>query len=47
MHVSVKEDALAFELTPAAPKVVKAKPAKKAPAKRKPKPAAESNGDQD
>ena len=47
VHVSVKEDALAFELTPAPPKVVKAKPAKKAAPKRKPKPAAESSGEQD
>ncbi|MDG2003967.1 MAG: ATP-dependent Clp protease ATP-binding subunit ClpA [Novosphingobium sp.] len=39
VHVSVKEDALAFELTPAPPKVVKRKkrPAKKAAPKAKPK----------
>jgi ATP-dependent Clp protease ATP-binding subunit ClpA len=44
VHVSVKEEALAFELTPAAPKVVKAKAPKKA-AGRKPKEQPESSGD--
>ncbi|QDK34368.1 MULTISPECIES: ATP-dependent Clp protease ATP-binding subunit ClpA [Sphingomonadaceae] len=46
VHVSVKEDALSFELTPAAPKVVKAK--KKAPAKKtakKPGTHPEANAD--
>ncbi|MCJ2187544.1 ATP-dependent Clp protease ATP-binding subunit ClpA [Novosphingobium beihaiensis] len=42
VHVSVKEDALSFELTPSAPKVSKAKK-RKAPAK---KPAARKNGAQ-
>ncbi|WP_395329758.1 ATP-dependent Clp protease ATP-binding subunit ClpA [Novosphingobium sp. BL-8H] len=46
VHVSVKEDALSFELTPAAPKVVKAK--KKVPAKKsakKPGTQPETNAD--
>ncbi|WP_374410179.1 ATP-dependent Clp protease ATP-binding subunit ClpA [Novosphingobium colocasiae] len=49
VHVSIKEDALNFELTPAAPKVskTKAKP-KKAPAKRAKKPGTqpETNADE-
>ncbi len=36
VHVSVKDDALAFELTPAAPKVARPKATKKAKAKAKP-----------
>jgi ATP-dependent Clp protease ATP-binding subunit ClpA len=49
VHVSVKEDALSFELTPAPPKLVrkpvkKAKPARKAP--RKPA-SPEPSGDLD
>jgi ATP-dependent Clp protease ATP-binding subunit ClpA len=46
VHVSVKDDALAFELTPAPPKLPRAKkaPAKAAP-KRKPKAAPETSGD--
>ncbi|MPS67419.1 ATP-dependent Clp protease ATP-binding subunit ClpA [Novosphingobium aerophilum] len=46
VHVSVKEDALNFELTPAAPKVVKGKkaPAAKKSAK-KPGPQSEANAD--
>jgi ATP-dependent Clp protease ATP-binding subunit ClpA len=46
VHVSVKEGALAFELTPAPPKLVKGKKAPpKALAKRKPKAAPETSGD--
>ena len=40
VHVSIKDDAPAFELTPAAPKVAKPRPPKKKPA-AKAKPAAE------
>jgi len=36
VHVSVKDDALGFELTPAAPKVTKPRPPKKTKAKAKP-----------
>ncbi|WP_232493811.1 ATP-dependent Clp protease ATP-binding subunit ClpA [Novosphingobium kaempferiae] len=45
VHVSVKENALNFELTPSAPKVAKAK--KKAPVKKakKPGPQADTNAD--
>ena len=58
VHISVKEDALAFELTPAPPKLVKRKAAKPEPeaeapakAKAKPKPKgkaakAKSDGDE-
>ncbi|HWK40990.1 MAG TPA: ATP-dependent Clp protease ATP-binding subunit ClpA [Croceibacterium sp.] len=46
VHVSVKDDALSFELTPAAPKVAKPK-AKKPAAKRKPEaPADEAKGEE-
>ena len=47
MHVSVKEDKLNFELTPAPPKEVKSKKpaAKKAPAKKKPAAKADEKGD--
>ena len=45
VHVSVKDDALAFELTPAPPKLVKRK--KKAPARRQPKAQASPDGDAD
>jgi len=42
VHVSIKDDAPAFELTPAAPKVAKPRPPKKPPAKAKaPKPETE------
>lgn len=48
VHVSVKDDALAFELTPAPPKLDKKKTGKAAPkakAPRKGKPAPEASGD--
>jgi ATP-dependent Clp protease ATP-binding subunit ClpA len=48
VHVNVKDDKLAFELTPAPPKVVKKKAAKKAPIKRKSNKAqSESGGELD
>ncbi|MEN9718254.1 MAG: ATP-dependent Clp protease ATP-binding subunit ClpA, partial [Pseudomonadota bacterium] len=51
VHVSVKDEALAFELTPAPPKLVKrsTKPGdKKSPApRRKPKAAPEPSGETD
>src|SRR5690606_35854248 len=46
VHVSVKEDKLAFELTPAPPKASRRKPKKAAVAKKNPPtPAEESKGD--
>ena len=48
VHVSVKENALAFELTPAPPKLVKSrKAAPKVAAKRKPKTASEPSSETD
>ncbi len=47
VHVSVKEDALAFELTPAPPKLVKRSEKKAASPGRKPKAASEPSGDTD
>ncbi|MCP5402060.1 MAG: ATP-dependent Clp protease ATP-binding subunit ClpA [Novosphingobium sp.] len=45
VHVSVKDGAMAFELTPAPPKLVKKKTARKAPPKRKPKAQASPDSD--
>jgi ATP-dependent Clp protease ATP-binding subunit ClpA len=41
VHVSVKDDKLAFELTPAPPKASRRKPKKAAVAKKKPEPSAD------
>jgi ATP-dependent Clp protease ATP-binding subunit ClpA len=43
VHVSLKDSALAFELTPAPPKAARRKPKKAAPAKKKPEASAEEN----
>jgi len=45
VHVSVKEDKLAFELTPAPPKASKPKKPKKAPADKAARPAAADDGE--
>ncbi|WP_374530510.1 ATP-dependent Clp protease ATP-binding subunit ClpA [Novosphingobium sp.] len=47
VHVTVKDEVLAFELTPAPPKLVKKAAKKAAPPKRKPKAAPEPSGDAD
>ena len=46
VHVSVKEEALSFELTPAPPKLVRKKDTAKKPASRKPKAQPETSGDE-
>jgi ATP-dependent Clp protease ATP-binding subunit ClpA len=47
VHVTVKDEVLAFQLTPAPPKLVKKSAKKAAPSKRKPSAASEPSGDSD